>query len=121
MTLWNRLLARALLFAALLFLAATQTRPAATLPQGNLPAKSQKMPRPIPLGHGTPLSRDPVSGELHSATKDSTTVTSAGTIRSHVTLVQAPCTVAAPDGTEVRGLNQNDFRLFEDGMAQEIA
>jgi VWFA-related protein len=121
MTLWNHPIARALSFAALLFLAAIQARPAATPPQENLPAKSQKLPRPIPLGHGTPLSRDPVSGELHSATKDSTAAASAGTIRSHVTLVQAPCTVAAPDGTEVRGLNQNDFRLFEDGMAQEIA
>jgi VWFA-related protein len=29
--------------------------------------------------------------------------------------------VAAPDGTQVRGLNQNDFHLFEDGTKQEIA
>ena len=27
----------------------------------------------------------------------------------------------APDGTQVRGLSQNDFHLFEDGAAQEIA
>jgi Ca-activated chloride channel family protein len=35
--------------------------------------------------------------------------------------VQVPCTVTAPDGTQVRGLNQNDFHLFDDGAAQEIA
>jgi VWFA-related protein len=32
-----------------------------------------------------------------------------------------PCTVTAQDGTEVRGLVQSDFHLFEDGAAQEIA
>jgi VWFA-related protein len=29
--------------------------------------------------------------------------------------------VASPDGTQVRGLSQNDFHLFEDGAAQEIS
>ena len=43
------------------------------------------------------------------------------TIHSHVTLVQVACTVTAPDGTQVRGLTQENFRLFEDGTAQEIA
>jgi VWFA-related protein len=38
-----------------------------------------------------------------------------------VTLVQVPCTVTTPDGIQVRGLEQKDFRLFEDGAAQEIA
>ncbi len=109
-------------FAALIFLlAAMGALPAGASPQAALPAKSQKLPRPVPLGRNTALSRDPVSGELRPVAKDSTAAPPGGTIRARVTLVQAPCTVAAPDGTEVRGLNQNDFRLFEDGMAQEIA
>ena len=85
------------------------------------PAKSQKLPRPQPLGRGPALERDAASGELHSVAKDSSTASGEGAIRSHVTLVQVACTVAAPDGTQVRGLTQGNFRVFEDGVAQEIA
>ena len=67
------------------------------------------------------LERDPASGELRATTKESTPASPDGAIRTRVTLVQVPCTVAAPDGTQVRGLSQNDFHLFEDGTAQEIA
>jgi VWFA-related protein len=67
------------------------------------------------------LVRDPASGELRTPAKDSSPAPAEGAIRSRVTLVQVPCTVAAPDGTQVRGLDQSDFRLFEDGTAQEIA
>src|SRR6202030_3077979 len=42
-------------------------------------------------------------------------------IRSSVTLVQVACTVTGPDGTQVRGLTRENFRLFENGVAQEIA
>jgi len=118
---WNLRRTRSFSFAALIFLAAMQARPDGASPQGTLPAKSQKLPRPIPLGRNTALSRDPVSGELNPVVKNSSLAAPAGTIRSRVTLVQAPCTVAAPDGTEVRGLTQSDFRLFEDSAAQEIA
>jgi VWFA-related protein len=86
-----------------------------------VPAKSQNLPRPQPLGRGPALERDPATGELHSAAHDSASPASAGAIRSRVTLVQVACTVTAPDGTEVRGLTQDNFRLFEDGVAQEIA
>jgi VWFA-related protein len=67
------------------------------------------------------LVRDPASGELHDVSKDAAAVLPDGAIRTRVTLVQAPVTVVAPDGTQVRGLTQNDFRLFEDGAGQEIA
>jgi VWFA-related protein len=90
-------------------------------PQETPPAQSQKLPRPIPLGRDIRLERDSTSGELRAITKDSSPAPPDGAIRSRVTLVQVPCTVAAPDGTQVRGLTQNDFRLSEDGAAQEIA
>jgi VWFA-related protein len=83
--------------------------------------KSQKLPRPVPLGRGATLERDAASGELRSATPGGTAAAAEGAIRSRVTLVQVPCTVTAPDGTQVRGLSQNDFHLFEDGARQEIA
>ena len=105
-----------LAIASLIFFAPLSARP-----QGTAAAKSEKLPRPIPLGGGIALVRDSESGELHASTKDASPVPPDGAIRSRVTLVQVPCTVATPDGTQVRGLSQNDFQLFEDGAAQEIA
>jgi VWFA-related protein len=86
--------------------------------------KSATVPRPQPLGQGAVLQRDAKSGELRYR---SNAIVGAGdsigakeTIRSHVTLVQVPCTVIAPDGTQVRGLTQKNFQLFEDGTPQQI-
>jgi VWFA-related protein len=109
------------LIAALILVTTMDARPGSAPSQGTPPANSQKLPRPVPLGGNTILVRDPTSGELRTAAKDSSPAPPDGAIRSRVTLVQVPCTVAAPDGTLVRGLNQNDFQLFEDGLAQEIA
>ena len=36
-------------------------------------------------------------------------------------MVQVGCTVIAPDGTRVRGLTRDDFRVLEDGVEQQIA
>ncbi len=72
------------------------------------------------MGHGAALERDAVSGELHSSVPAGDAAGN-GAIRSHVTLVQIACTVTAPDGTQVRGLTRDNFRIFEDGAAQEIA
>jgi Ca-activated chloride channel family protein len=109
----------------LILLHAGQANPRVEETQSSRPAKSQKLPRSQPLGRGVPLERDPVTGELHSAAKNSSSPAGAtageGAIRSRVTLVQVACTVTAPDGTQVRGLMQDNFSLFEDGAAQEIA
>jgi VWFA-related protein len=73
------------------------------------------------LGRSVTLERDPATGELHSSPKETSFPPGNGAIRSRVTLVQVACTVTAPDGTQVRGLTQDNFHLFEDGAAQEIA
>ena len=104
----------------ILWLAANAGMPASAQ-QESSPEKSQKLPRPAALGRGGALVRDPGSGELHAVANDSTGGVPDGAIRSRVTLVQVPCTVTAPDGTDVRGLAQSDFRLFEDGASQDIA
>ncbi len=83
--------------------------------------KLKKLPRPQPLGKGVTLRRDPASGELHSLPADSPAPGVDGAIQSKVTLVQIACTVTAPDGTQVRGLTQSNFHVFEDGTRQEIA
>ena len=107
--------------AGLIALQLSYARPSAEPAQSSLPAKSRKHPRPRLLGHDVALERDPVTGELHSSAKDASSPAGNGAIHSRVTLVQVACTVTAPDGTQVRGLSQDDFRLFEDGAAQEIA
>jgi VWFA-related protein len=94
---------------------------ASVQPQATPPAKSEKLLRPIPLGRDLALVRDPASGELHASAKDATSALPDGAIRSRVTMVQIPCTVATPDGIQVRGLGQNDFQLLEEGAAQDIA
>jgi VWFA-related protein len=104
----------------LLGVAGSAAGAAATPPQTESSSKSQKLPRPQALGRGAALVRDPASGEIHSVDKNSPGP-GTGTIRSSVTLVQVACTVTAADGTQVRGLRQNDFRLLEDGAAQEIS
>jgi VWFA-related protein len=107
-------------FAGLIFLQASYAN-SGTLPeQSSSSAKSQKLPRPQALGHGVALERDATTGELHSAAPAGANADD-GAIRSHVALVQVACTVTAPDGTQVRGLAQDNFRLFEDGAPQEIA
>jgi VWFA-related protein len=106
---------------ALLPQQALKASPGGVPPQNAPPAKSKKLPRPQPLGQNFLLERDPDSGELHAIRKDAPPASPEGAIRSRVTLVQVACTVAAPDGTLVRGLAQSDFHLFEDGVAQEIA
>jgi Ca-activated chloride channel family protein len=91
-------------------------------PQAASPAKSEKLPRAQALGRSAVFERDPASGELHASVEGAVEgPTGAGTIRSRVTLVQVACTVAAPDGTQVRGLTQENFHLYEDGVPQEIA
>jgi VWFA-related protein len=107
--------------AGLIVLPANHANLTARPSQSSPPAKSKKLPRPQPLGRGVTLERDAVSGELHASTKDSLSSPGEGAIRSRVTLVQVACTVTAPEGTQVRGLVQDDFHLFEDGAAQEIA
>ena len=85
-------------------------------------AQKPKLPRPRILEHEIPLSRDPSTGELRaypSGESESGLPSSAPVIRSRVALVEVQCTVTAPDGTLVRGLTRDDFRLWEDGTEQQ--
>jgi Ca-activated chloride channel family protein len=87
-------------------------------------AQKPKLPRPRILEHEIPLSRDPSTGELRaypSGESESGLPSSAPVIRSRVALVEVQCTVTAPDGTRVRGLTRDDFRLWEDGTEQQVS
>jgi Ca-activated chloride channel homolog len=87
-------------------------------------AQKPKLPRPRILEHETPFSRDSSTGELRaypSGESESPPPSAAPVIRSRVALVEVQCTVSAPDGTRVRGLGRDDFRLWEDGTEQQVS
>ncbi len=88
-----------------------------------------KMPKPRRLGAGIELRRDAQSGELEylrkaGGAKDATEATrfdDRATLRVGVNLVEVNCTVQRADGTHVRELGGEDFRVFEDGVPQALA
>jgi VWFA-related protein len=107
--------------AAVLILTPGHSKATAQHLQTSLPEDSHKLPRPQPLGRDVVYLRDPATGEIRSAPDEPAGNPVTGAIHSRVTLVQVACTVTAHDGTQVRGLTQRDFRLFEDGVEQKIA
>src|SRR5579863_6497848 len=127
--LWHTVAVSRIIFPAALFALCALISPVAVLGRpGAAPAKqapptekSAKLPRPVRLGRDLKFERDRASGELNAVTADTPAPETSGAIRSRVTLVEVPCTVTSPDGAQVRGLTQKDFRLLEDGAAQEIA
>lgn len=88
-------------------------------------AQKERLPRERVLERGVELDRDPATGELEARPSNSPADTEAPSsgpvIRARVELVQVGCTVIAPDGTQVRGLTRDDFRVLEDGVEQQIA
>jgi len=87
-------------------------------------AQKPKLPKPRILEHEIHISRDQLTGEMRVIPAEST-VSLAGAIapviRSRVDLVEVQCAVTAADGTPLRGLTQEDFRLWEDGAEQKIS
>lgn len=87
-------------------------------------AQKPKLPRPRILEQEIPISRDSSTGELRaysSGESESASQSTAPIIRSRVALVEVQCTVTALDGTRVRGLTRDDFRVWEDGAEQRVA
>jgi len=90
--------------------------------------KKVKLPRPVQMDKGIHSERNPKTGELvfrrarNAAATDENMLSGVpATIRIRVNLVEVGCNVFAPDGTAVRGLTQQDFHVFEDGVEQPIA
>ncbi len=89
------------------------------------PAQEADLPQPRVLERDTRLERDAASGEMRIRTADTSASVDAlrlgHVIRARVGLVEIGCAVTAPDGTRVRGLRREHFRLFEDGVEQSVA
>jgi Ca-activated chloride channel homolog len=87
------------------------------------PAQKQKLPRSRALGRGVKLRRDPATGELRTepVARSGAAPSPPAAIRAQVALVEVGCNVLSPDGTPLRGLGRDAFRVFEDGVEQAIA
>jgi Ca-activated chloride channel homolog len=89
-----------------------------------LAAQKPKLPRPRVLEHEIRIARDQATGEMRMIPAEQSEFSASEAepiIRSRVALVEVQCTVTAPDGTRVRGLTQDDFRVWEDGVEQKVA
>ncbi|HEV2304596.1 MAG TPA: VWA domain-containing protein [Candidatus Acidoferrales bacterium] len=101
---------------------------AASSAHGTTQAK-HKLPKPVQMDRDVVLIRDARTGELilrrnrgaDNIDAEAPASRSGLLLRVHVNLVEVSCNVFAPDGTAVRGLNESDFRVFEDGVQQKIS
>ncbi len=90
---------------------------------------TKRLPRPRQLDQGITYQRNAATGELSPVSKAVTDASSdaamisAGPspIRSVSQLVAVTCTVATSSGTPVPGLQREDFRVFDNGVAQTIS
>ncbi len=90
---------------------------------------TKRLPRSRQLDQGVTYQRNAATGELSPVSKAATDASSnAGTIsagpspiRSISQLVAVTCTVATSGGTAVPGLQREDFRVFDNGVAQTIS
>ena len=91
------------------------------------PQTKRKLPKPAQMDRGVKIVRDAKTGEL--SLKNTAAISPSLTanakhgplLRVHVNLVEVECNVFAADGSAVRDLSQNNFRVFEDGIPQNIS
>ncbi|MGH9687150.1 MAG: VWA domain-containing protein [Candidatus Acidiferrales bacterium] len=87
--------------------------------------KPEKFPQQ--LDKGVVWQRDPATGELHISTVDASGPTSEtlkhgpAPLHALTQMVPVTCIVSAEDGEAVPGLRRDDFRIFDDSIAQPIA
>jgi Ca-activated chloride channel family protein len=122
-----RVLLTAALAALLTFVPATATSGGPD-PQDKQAPKLPKLPAPRQLDKGIVWTRDPDTGELRATPAAASAAKSPGdaTPGSHpmqvlTQMVPVTCVVSAADGSAVPGLRREDFRIYEDGVAQPIA
>jgi Ca-activated chloride channel family protein len=89
--------------------------------------QKEKLPRPRRLDEDIALHRDPATGELNSLPTGGSASGAAGSeanttrpIAVVTQVVPVMCNVLGADGAAVRGLQRNDFRVFDDGVEQPV-
>jgi Ca-activated chloride channel family protein len=90
--------------------------------------ESQLPKHPRQLDRGIVWHRDPATGELSTVAEGNAagalkTEPAAGgqPLRALTQMVPVTCIVSAADGSAIPGLRREDFRIYQDGIAQPIA
>jgi VWFA-related protein len=97
------------------------------VPRQKSSEQKKKLPKPRQLDVDVTWQRDPATGELYSSAagkgNDNSTATHspAPAIRVTSQIVPVTCSVFNSDGTAITDLKRSDFRIYEDGAAQQIA
>ena len=97
------------------------------IPRQKSNEQKKKLPKPRQLDVGVTWQRDPATGELYSSAAASGNDNSpaprsaAPAIRVTSQIVPVTCSVFDSDGTAITDLKRSDFRIYEDGAAQQIA
>ena len=97
------------------------------VPRQKRSEQKKKLPKPRQLDIDVTWQRDPATGELYSSPSgkgnDNSTATRspAPAIRVTSQIVPVTCSVFNSDGTAITDLKRSDFRIYEDGVAQQIA
>ena len=86
--------------------------PAPPVIQGDTPAKTDRRP---PVLLGDPSAKRPAPTSTPEKTDDGDDV-----IKIETNLITMPVSVLDRDGRFVSGLQQNDFRIFENGIEQKV-
>jgi Ca-activated chloride channel homolog len=84
--------------------------------------------RPVQLDRNIQWRRDPATGELHAVTAgpveagtEGHVATEPRALRVRTQMVAVTCIVSAADGSAVRGLGRDDFRILDDGAGRPIS
>jgi Ca-activated chloride channel family protein len=89
--------------------------------------QKKKLPKPRQLDSGVTWHRDPATGELITpaagAGNENSPEQRAPTAAIRVTsqIVPVTCSIFNSDGTAITDLKRSDFRIYEDGVEQQIA
>jgi VWFA-related protein len=111
----------AVLVPSLRALAAQQTSPPKSSTQ------KKKLPKRRQLDVGVTWQRDPATGELIASATGTNNENSPGprtpapAIRVTSQIVPVTCSIFNSDGTSITDLKRPDFRIYEDGVEQQIA
>jgi len=116
-----------LLIPAATFVSSLPAISAQQVPRQKSNEQKKKLPKPRQLDVGVTWQRDPATGEFYSSAAASgndnspATRSAAPTIRVTSQIVPVTCSVFDSDGTAITDLKRSDFRIYEDGAAQQIA
>ena len=90
-------------------------------------AQKKKAPKPRELDAGVVWRRDPATGELVSVRVATSAANSgpeqvpAPAIRVTSRIVPVTCSIFNSDGTAITDLKRSDFRIFDDGIEQQLS